>query len=160
MLKNEKNCWRYHHFTHEYQISQYDVQFLKYGLRQIEFFVIHYGPFFALLPAPSPPHTSLMIPKIKILKNKRKKCLEILSFYTYMCTISEDHMIYGSWNIRCNRQKFLSFQVIFSFQPLDNLENQNFNTEKNTWKYYHFISLHHMWQSYHVWYLRYRAQQT
>ena len=110
--------------------------------------------------SPSPPHTSLMIPKIKILKNKRKKCLQILSFYTYMCTISEDHMIYGSWNIRCNRQKVLSFQVIFSFQPLDNLENQNFNTEKNTWKYYHFIYLHHMWQSYRVWYLRYRAQQT
>ena len=24
------------------------------------------------------------------------------------------------------------------FQPLDNLENQNFNIEKNTWRYYHF----------------------
>ena len=26
-----------------------------------------------------------------------------------MCTINEDHGIYGSWNIRCNRQKFLTF---------------------------------------------------
>ena len=45
--------------------------------------------------------------------------MEILSFYTYMCTINEDHMIYGSWNIRCDRQKFLSFWDIFCpFSPL------------------------------------------
>ena len=40
-------------------------------------------------------------------------------------------MIYGSWNIRCDRQKFSSFLGNFlPFQPLDNLENQNFNIEK------------------------------
>ena len=48
-----------------------------------------------------------------------KKCLEILSFYTYICTLNEDHMIYGSWNIRRGRQKFLSFWAIFCpFSPL------------------------------------------
>ena len=46
------------------------------------------------------------------------------------------------------------------FQPLDNLENQNFNIEKNTWRYYHFTHLHHKWQSYGVWFLIYGAQQT
>ena len=75
----------------------------------------HLGPFFTLLP-PSPSPTPLMIPKIKILKKKTnkktKKCLEILSFYTCMWTINEDHMIYSSWNIRCNRQKYLSFWAI------------------------------------------------
>ena len=77
-------------------------------------FFCHYGPFFDLLPTP----TSLMIPKLKILK-KMKKCLEILSFYIYMCTITEDHMIYGSCNIRCNRQKVSSFWTIFfPFSPL------------------------------------------
>ena len=36
-----------------------------------------------------------------------------------MCTINVDHMIYGSWNIRCDRQKFLSFWAIFCpFSPL------------------------------------------
>ena len=41
-------------------------------------------------------------------------------------------MIYGSWNIRCDRQKFSRLWAIFlSFQSLDNLENQNFNIEKN-----------------------------
>ena len=64
---------------------------------------------------PSP----LMIHKIKILAKNEKKCLEILSFYIYMCTINEDCMIYGSWNIRCDWQEFLSFWVIFCpFIPL------------------------------------------
>ena len=35
ILKNWKNYWRYHHFTHVYQYSQsYCVQFLRYGMRQ------------------------------------------------------------------------------------------------------------------------------
>ena len=41
----------------------------------------------------------------------------------------------------------------------DNLENQNFQIEKNAWRYY-FTHLHHKWQSYDVWFLRYRARQT
>ena len=36
-----------------------------------------------------------------------------------MCTINEDQIIYGSWNIRCDRHKFLSFCTIFCpFRPL------------------------------------------
>ena len=99
ILKNKLICGRYH-FTHVCQKSQsYDVWFLRYGVRQTEFFVIlgHFFPFF------------LMILKINILKKKWKTCLEILSFFIYMCTINKDHMTYGSWNIRCDRQKFLSF---------------------------------------------------
>ena len=46
------------------------------------------------------------------------------------------------------------------FQPPDNLENQNFKIEKNTWRYYHFTHLHHKWQSYDVWFLRYGVRQT
>ena len=58
-------------------------------------------------------------PENQNFEKKWKKCLEILSFYTYMCTINEDHMIYGSWNIRCDRQKFLTFWAIFCpFNPL------------------------------------------
>ena len=77
--------------------------------------ICHFLPFFALLPPPT-----LMILNIKILKKMEKKCLEILSFYiNHMCTINEDHMIHGSWNIRSNRQKFSTFWVIFCpFSPL------------------------------------------
>ena len=129
----------------------------------------HFEPFLAPLPTPCPtPPTSLMIPKVKILGKKWEKYLEIISFYTYMCTINEDHyMIYGSWNIRCNWQKYLSFWGPFlPFQLPGNLENLNFNIEKNTWRYYHFIHLHYKWYmiwhtiSYDVWFLRYGAQKT
>ena len=75
-------------------------------------------PFFHT-PNPSPSIT-LMILKIKILKKKhRKKRLEILSFHTYICIINEDHMMCGSWNIRRDRQKCLSFWEVFClFSPL------------------------------------------
>ena len=54
-----------------------------------------------------------------------------MSFYTYMCTINEGHMIYGSWNIRWDRQETSTFWAIFLlFEPLNNLENENFNIEK------------------------------
>ena len=43
--KNEKNCWRYHHFIYVHQKPQlYEVQFLRYGVRQSFW---HFGPFFA-----------------------------------------------------------------------------------------------------------------
>ena len=47
-------------------------------------------PFFALLPPPPIDH------KYQNFEKKIKKWLKILSFYAYMCTINEDHMIYGS----------------------------------------------------------------
>ena len=78
-----------------YQKSQsYDVQFLRYGVRQIEFSVIlgHFLPF---------------------------------------------------------------------HPPPDNLENQNLKKLKNNpWRYYHFIHVHHKWQSYDLWFLRYGARRT
>ena len=76
----------------------------------------HFGQFFALLPP-----NDLMIYQSKFWK-KMKKCLEILSWYTYMCAINENHMIYGSWNIRCDWQKFLSFWATFC--PLSPLTTQ------------------------------------
>ena len=67
------------------------------------------------LPFSLPPND----PEYQNFEKKWKKWLEILSFYTYMCAINEDHMIYGSWNIQSNRQKFLIFWAIFCpFSPL------------------------------------------
>ena len=74
-----------------YQKSQsYDVWFLRNTVRQTEFFVIlsHFLPFYHPLPLPIDPENQNF--------EKTKKSLEILSFYTYMCTINEEHMIYGS----------------------------------------------------------------
>ena len=103
----------------------------------------------------------ILCPFNKILKNEKwKKCLEILSFYKYMCTKNEDHMIYGSWSLRHNRQIFVILGHSLPFQPPDNLENQNFKIDKNTWRYYNFTHLQHKWQSYDVCFLRYWVRQT
>ena len=113
----------------------------------------HFGPFFTL-------SSLLIIPKIKILRKKWNKCLEMSSSDVYMCTINEDHTIYGSWNIRWNREIFVILGHFLPFQFSENLEHQNLKIEKNTWRYYHFTHLHHKWQSYDVWFLRYGAWQT
>ena len=52
-----------------------------------------------------------------------------------MHTINEDHMMYGSWDIRHNKQNFFSYWIIFcSFTPPPppkNLKNQSFGKMKN-----------------------------
>ena len=45
-----------------------------------------------------------------------------------MCTINRDDIIYGSWNIRCNRHKYLSFWTIFC--PSSPLTTQKIKTLK------------------------------
>ena len=51
--KNEKICWRYHHFTHVYQKSwSYAILFLRYGTDGLVNF--HFRQFFALLPPNNP----------------------------------------------------------------------------------------------------------
>ena len=67
--------------------------------------------------SPSPNH-----PENQNFEKECKKCLEILSLYRYRCTINVDHLIYGSWNIRCNRQKCLSFWATFG--PFSHLTSQ------------------------------------
>ena len=46
--KNEKICWRYHHFTHVYQKPQlYEVKFLRYEVRQNCFVILgNFFPFY------------------------------------------------------------------------------------------------------------------
>ena len=47
--KNEKNTWRYYHFTNVYHKWQsYDIWFFRYGVQQTIFFVIldHFLPFY------------------------------------------------------------------------------------------------------------------
>ena len=45
---------------------------------------------------------------------------------------------------------FVILGYFLPFQPPDNLENQNFKIEKNTWRYCHFTHLHHKLQSFDV----------
>ena len=48
----------------------------------------------------------------------------------HMCTINEDHMICGSWNIRYDRHYYLLIWAIFALSDPGNLENQNFEKFK------------------------------
>ena len=65
---------------------------------------------------------------------------------------------YGAWQTE--------FSIILDHYPLNNLKNQNFEKmkrkkkKKNTWRYYHFTQVHHKWQSYDAWFLRYQVWQT
>ena len=89
---------------------------MMYGSWDTEWDRHNFLPFWAIF---CPFTLPLMILEIKILK-KWKKCLEILTIYTYTCTINEDHMIYGSWNIRCNREFFVilgHFCTLIPWQP-------------------------------------------
>ena len=60
-------------------------------------------------------------PKNQNFEKMKKKSLETLSFYTCVLTMYDNHMMYGSWDIECNRQDFLSFWIFFChFIPLTN----------------------------------------
>ena len=110
-------------------------------------------PFTTLTPHPSP----LMIPEKQSLEQKRKKCLEILSFYTYMYAINEHHDI---WFLKCKVWLTQIFVILCNFLPSqfhDSSENQNSKIEKITWRYYDFTHFPNKWQPYDKWFLRYGA---
>ena len=75
-----------------------------------------------------------------------------------MRTINQDHMMYGSWDIKCKGQGLLSFWAIFlPFDPPNNPKNQNFEKMKQTPG---DIIILHMSTINAVWFLRHGAQQT
>ena len=67
----------------------------------------------------------------------------------HMCTMSEDPMMHGSWDISRNRA-FVILGQFLPFDPPDNPKNQNFEKMKKVWRYYHFTFVHHKW--YHMMY--------
>ena len=92
--KNEKNTWRYYHFTHVYhKLQSYDVWFLRYGARQTEFFLIldNFLPFY-------PTKT----PKYQNFEKMRKKAWRYYRF-TKVHQKSWSYPIlflrYGSWQM-------------------------------------------------------------
>ena len=88
---------KYHHFTRVPKITIYDVRFLRYGVRQTEFFVImgHLLPFY---------HPHLHLPNDPENQNFEKKNLtNAWIYYPFIHT----------WNVRCDRQSFSSFWAIF-----------------------------------------------
>ena len=74
----------------------------------------------------------------------------------HMCTINNNHMMYGSWDMERDRQKFCHFGPLFALlSPKQPKKSKFWINEKTTWRYYHFAYVYHKWQSYDVWLLRY-----
>ena len=124
--KNVINTCRYYPFTHaSHKSRSYDVWFLIYKVqradRSTDFPVIlgHFCPL-----------TLLTTQKIKILKKWKKAPGDIIILHK--CTINDNHMIYGPWDMKCTRQNFLSFWAIFC--PFTPLTAWNMKTEKKTEK--------------------------
>ena len=55
--------------------------------------------------------TPLTTRKTKILKKMNKTSEDIIILH--MCTSNNNHTMYGSWDMTCDRQNFLSFWIIF-----------------------------------------------
>ena len=62
------------------------------------------------------PFSPLTTWKIKILKLKKTN-RDIVTLH--ICNVNDNHMVYGSWDMECNRQNFLLFWTLFCpFTPL------------------------------------------
>ena len=116
-MKNEKNTWRYYHFTYVYQKWQsYDVWFLRYWVRLMEFFC-YLGPFFALLP---PKQTE----KSKFWKKEKTTWR-----YYHFKQLYHKRQSYGVWFLTYEAWR-TEFFVILDHYPSNNTKNQNFEKLK------------------------------
>ena len=110
--KNEKSTRRCHRFKLVQQKTQSnDICLLRVQSATDPVFC-HFGPIFALLPQYWPQK----LPADTIL--------------LHMCAINQDHIMYGSWDIKYKGQSFLSFCAIFC--PLSLLTTPKIKILKKT----------------------------
>ena len=140
------------YFAHVYQIPQsYELQLLKYRLRQRDVFVIlgHFLPFYCIN---NPKNWNFE----KNEKKKKKILGDIITLH--LGTTNYDHIMYGSWDMEHDRQNFFScFDHFLPFYP------KKIKILKWWKKYLEISSFRTVYQklwSDHVWYLRYGAWQT
>ena len=76
-------------------------------------------------------------------------------------TIDDNHMMYGSWDMKCNKQNVLSSWAIFClFISITTRKIKILKSEKSIWRCHHFTHLYHKRKSYDVLFLRYEVRQT
>ena len=101
----KKNALLWIHVYHKWE--SYDIWFLNYKLQQKS--ILSFWAIFYLFS----PRTTC---KIKILKFKKSPWDIII---LHICTINDNHMLYGSWDMNLNRHNFFSFWTVFwPFTPL------------------------------------------
>ena len=103
----------------------YDIWFQKCKVQQRKVFVI-LGHFVFCHPPNNPENQ-----KFKILTKKPGDIIIL-----HMCTLNNNHMMYGSWDMECDRQKFLSFGTIFALLPSYGPRKSKFwKNKNNAWRY-------------------------
>ena len=102
---------------HKHKWQLYDVWFLRYGAWRTEFFVILdcFLPFYI-------PNN----PKNQNFEKMKKPPWNIITLH--MCTINDNHMMYGFWDMECVTDRIsCHFGLFFAlFYPLNNPKTQNF----------------------------------
>ena len=100
-------------------IWSYDVRFLRHVATQTEISAI-FSQFLLFQPSDNQENQNFKI---------QKPPGDIIILH--ICTITDNHMMYGPWDIERDRHNFLSFWAIFlHFYPPKNLKNQNFEKIK------------------------------
>ena len=113
--KMKKPPWRYYHFRQVYhKWKSYDVWFLRYGAWQTELFVIldRFLPFY---------------PSNNLKNLNFEKTIKISGDIIILdnCIINDNHMMYGSWDMKREGQNFLSFcNIFYLFTPTKTPKNQ------------------------------------
>ena len=101
--------------------GSWDIEIWRYGVRQ------NFFSFWAIFcPFNPPPNNN---PENQNFEKMKKSPEDIIILHK--CTINDNHMMDGSWNMMCNKQNFLSFWAIFC--PFTLLTTQKVKTLKK-WK--------------------------
>ena len=105
------------------------VWFMRYEAPQTEFF-FNLGHILPFYPTNNP--------KNQNFEKMKKNPGDIIILHK--CSKNRDHKLYSSWYMKCSRQNFLSFWVLFCpFTPLTTQINQNFEKMKKSleiWSFY------------------------
>ena len=110
----------------------------------------HFGPVFCLF-------TPLTAQKIKIFIKMKKPPGNIIILHK--CTINDNYMMSGSWDIWSVTDKiFCHLGPFFALLSPDNWKNQNFEKLiKKAWIYHHFTHVYEKSWLYAILFLRYGA---
>ena len=129
ILKKWNKSWRYY-FTHVYHNWQScDEWFLRYGARRKKVFVI-FDCFLRFYPPKKPENQNF--------EKMKKSPGDIIILH--MCTINDNHMMYGFWDMESDRQNFLSFWTIFF--PFTTITNQKIEILQKWKKHLEILSFY------------------
>ena len=140
--KNEKNAWRYYHFT-----CNINDNHMMYDSWHTECNGQNFLSFWTIFCS----FTTLKTKKIKVLKKWKNT-------WRYYHFTKVNHkwqslwcMVHEIWNVM--DRIFFHFGLFFALttRKIKILKNW----KKNCWRYHHFTQVYQKWQSYDVWFLRY-----